>query len=117
MDDVSRKGDTIWNLQAHHFDVRDELFNPAALVAFLRVVVVRAALPLALVAIMSPNPARMVQEGARLRAWLPAYLEQRWALLDAHCAVLLPPLRALVHGCMELTTSEELWATGLGVDL
>jgi hypothetical protein len=59
----------------------------------------------------------MVQEGARLRARLPAYLVRRQALLDAHCPVLLPPLLALVHGYMELTTTEELWATGLGTVL
>jgi hypothetical protein len=26
----------------------------------------------------------------------------------------MSPFRALVHGYMELTTTEELWATGLG---
>jgi hypothetical protein len=33
--------------------------------------------------------------------------------LDAHCP-LIPPLRALVHGYEEPTTTDELWATGLG---
>jgi hypothetical protein len=67
-----------------------------------------------LLALMSPEPARVVQEGARLRARLPAYLARRRALLDAHCSALLPPLRALVHSYMDLTTTEELWATGPG---
>jgi hypothetical protein len=40
---------------------------------------------------------------------------RRRALLDAYCPLLLPPLRALVHTYMELTTTEELWGTGLGM--
>jgi hypothetical protein len=48
------------------------------------------------------------------RARLLAHLVRRRALLDAHCPVLPPLIRALVHGYMELTTTEELWATGLG---
>ena len=59
--------------------------------------------------------AQMVREGVRLRARLPAYVAERRALLDAHCP-LLPPLRALVHGYEEPTSTEELWATGLGAD-
>jgi hypothetical protein len=43
----------------------------------------------------APPLQRIVQDGARLRARLPAYLAQRRALLDAHCS-LLPPLQALV---------------------
>jgi hypothetical protein len=69
----------------------------------------------ALVALLSPEPARVVHEGTRLRARLPAFLVRWRALLDAHCPMLLPPLRALVHGYMELTTTEELWATGLAL--
>jgi hypothetical protein len=79
----------------------------------LRVLVLRGSPPHALVALLLPEPARVVQEGARLQARLPAYLVGRRALLDAHCPALLPPLRALVHGYMELTTTQELWATGL----
>jgi hypothetical protein len=55
---------------------------------------------------------RLVKEGARLRARLPVYLAQRRALLDAHCP-LLAPLRAIVTGYQEFTSTEELWATGL----
>jgi hypothetical protein len=50
---------------------------------------------------------RLVQEGARLRARLPAYLAQRRTLLDAHFP-LLAPLRAIVTGYQEPI------ATGLG---
>jgi hypothetical protein len=114
MDDISIKGDTIWDLQAHHFDERRAIQPCGA----CRLPPGRgSAPPLALVARLAPDSARVVQEGARLRARLPVYLEQRRALLDAHCAVLLPPLRALVHSYMELITNEELWATGLGTDL
>jgi hypothetical protein len=63
---------------------------------------------------VSPKLARVVQEGTELWARLPVYLVRRRTILDAHCPALLPPLRALVHGYMELTTTDELWATGLG---
>jgi hypothetical protein len=56
---------------------------------------------------------RLVEEGRRLRARIPAYLVQRRALLDEHCP-LIAPLRAVVSGNEEPTTTEELWATGLG---
>ena len=56
----------------------------------------------------------LVQAAARLRARLPAYLAQRRAVLDAHCP-LLAPLRAIVTRYEEPTTTEELWATGLGI--
>jgi hypothetical protein len=120
LDDVNYDGNTIWGLLVLHFKAaaengfeEDEEYL-AALTGLLRVLVLRIALSPALEALLSPEPARVVQEGARLRAQLPAYLVRRRALLDAHCPVLLPPLRALVHGYMELTTTEELWATGLG---
>jgi hypothetical protein len=62
-----------------------------------------------------PEHAQMVEEGARLRAALPAYLARRRALLDDHCP-LIPPLLALVRGYdPEPNTTEELWATGLGL--
>jgi hypothetical protein len=63
---------------------------------------------------LRPEHARMVEEGARLRAALPAYLVRRWALLEDHCP-LIPPLLALVRGYYSDPTTEELWATGLGV--
>jgi hypothetical protein len=75
--------------------------------------VLRDAPPPALVALLSPEPARVVQDGARLRARLLAYLVQRRALLDEHC-LLIAPLCAVVSGYEEPTTTEEPWATGLG---
>jgi hypothetical protein len=55
----------------------------------------------------------LLQEGTRLRMQLPAYLAQRRALLDEHCP-LIAPLQAIVSSYEEPTTTEELWATGLG---
>jgi hypothetical protein len=108
--------DLILNLRLHLDEIGedDPEENLAELTAFLRALVLRGAPPPAVVASLSSEQVRVVQEGARLRARLPAYLVQRWALLDENCSMLLPPLRALVHGYMELTTTEELWATGLG---
>jgi hypothetical protein len=96
-------------------DDDDELeYDITPLPDLLRVLVLRGAPPPALVALLSPEPACVVQEGARLQTRFPAYLVQRRALLDAQCPVLLPPLRALAHGYIELATIEELWATLLG---
>jgi hypothetical protein len=80
----------------------------------LRAMVVRGAPPAEFMArLRRPEHARVVEEGARLRAALPAYLVRRRAILDAHCP-LIAPLLALVRGYdPEPTTTEELWATGL----
>jgi hypothetical protein len=116
---ATNDGRTFWDLmfiQVEEYSEYEE--KTAALIALLRVLVLRGALPPALVALLLLEPtsatARVLQEGARLRARLPAYLKRRRALLDAHCPVLLTPLRVLVHGYMELTSTEEIWATGLG---
>jgi hypothetical protein len=69
--------------------------------------------PFALIALLSPENMRLMQEGAWLRAQIPAYLVRQRAVLDAQCPMLLPPLCNIVHIYMELTT-EEVWATGLG---
>jgi hypothetical protein len=95
----------------------EEEADPAALLGLLRVLVLRDAPPPALVALLSPEPARVVQEGARLLARLPAYLAHRRAYMDLSCPriSLLPGvLQALIHGFEGHATTEELWATGLG---
>jgi hypothetical protein len=51
-----------------------------------------------------------------LRVRLPAYLVQRRVLLDEHCP-LLTPLRGLVYGYEEPTTVEDIWASGIDVDV
>jgi hypothetical protein len=85
----------------------------AEITAMLRVIVLHGGPPASLIIDLAPPLQRIVQDGARLRARLPAYLTQRRTLLDAHCP-LLPPLQALVHGYEKPTTTDELWATGLG---
>jgi hypothetical protein len=87
-----------------------------AVTAMLRVMLLHGGPPESLTKDLAPPFQQIVQDGARLRARLPAYLAQRRALLDAHCP-LLPPLRDLVHGYEEPTTTDELWATGLGARL
>jgi hypothetical protein len=55
----------------------------------------------------------VVEEGAQLRAGLPAFLARRRALIAEHTS-LIAPLRALISSYEEPTTTAELWATGLG---
>jgi ankyrin repeat protein len=85
----------------------------ASVTALLRVMVLQGSPSVELVDQLSSEHALVVEQGARLRAGLPAYLAQRRALLDAHCP-LIAPLRALVHDYQVPTTTEELWATGPG---
>jgi hypothetical protein len=88
----------------------------AAIDSMLRVMVLHGGPPKSLTQDLAPPLQQIVQDGARLRARLPAYLTKRRALLDAHCP-LLPPLQDLVRGYEELTTTDEFWATGLGAPL
>jgi hypothetical protein len=118
---VDSDGKTVWDhlairikrVIAADFDEADP-----CLTALMRLLVLHKDPPpalvelLSLIALLSPENTRVEQEGARLQAQLPAYLVRRRALLDANCP-LLPPLCAIVHDYMELTT-EEAWATGLG---
>jgi hypothetical protein len=90
--------------------------DTSALTAMLRVMMLHGGPPRSLTTDLAPPLQQIVQDGARLRARLPAYRTQRRALLDAHCP-LLPPLQDLVHGYEEPTTTDELWATGLGSPL
>jgi hypothetical protein len=77
--------------------------------ALLQCLSLCSAPPDELVAKLSPKLQQIVKEGARMRAWLPAYLAQRRALLIAHCP-LIAPLTALVNGYDEPTTTAEIWA-------
>jgi hypothetical protein len=114
--DTSLHGRTVW-----HMFIRSRLAGVPNLgdtvtdrpTTLLRVMVLRSAPPTDLVAQMAPQHSRVVAEGAQLRAGLPAYLARRRALLAEHTS-LIAPLRALVSGYEEPTTTEELWATGLG---
>jgi hypothetical protein len=63
----------------------------------LRLMVLRGAPPPALVALLLPKHARLVQEGARMRARLPAYLAHRRAYLDLRC----PRISLLPAWCAE----------------
>jgi hypothetical protein len=87
--------------------------DTVALTAMLRVMTLHGGPPESLATDLAPPFQRIVQDGARLCARLPAYLTQRRALLDTHCP-LLPPLQDLVHGYEVPTTTDELWATGVG---
>jgi hypothetical protein len=110
--EVNGLGQTDWGLLRRRGNIADNAVADAT--ALLRVMVLRDAPPDDLVVQMRPEHVRVVEEGARLRAALPAYLARRRALLDAHCS-LIAPLRALVRdNNPEPTTTDELWATGLG---
>jgi hypothetical protein len=123
MDDVSNYGDNVWKMLIEHFEEIDDYgideADLAVLIGLLRVMVLRGAPPPVLVALLARAGARtrVVQEGARLRARLPAYLAHRRAYLDSRCPriSLLPGvLRALICTFEGPATTKELWATGLG---
>jgi hypothetical protein len=108
--DVDSLGQDVWHV------LRSAIRNAdaAEVTALLRVMVLKGAPPTEVVAQMQPQHVWLVRGGAQLLLALPAYLVQRRALLDAHCP-LIAPLLALVHSYdPEPTTTEEIWATGLG---
>jgi hypothetical protein len=53
---------------------------------------------------------KVVGEGGRLRAKLPDYFAERWALLSPHTP-LIAPLLDIVADYLMITTAKELWAT------
>jgi hypothetical protein len=122
--DTDNHGKPIWELLAEYLAEagRDSNYNEdddepyvsdaTAVTSFPQTMVLRGTTPAELTTRLSPEHAQVVRDGARLKARLPAYLARRWALLDVNC-LLIPPLRALVHGYEEPTT-DDLWATGLG---
>jgi hypothetical protein len=63
---------------------------------------------------MSIQHSLVVEEGARLRVGLPAYLTRRRTVF-VESTLLIAPIGALVSGYEEFTTMGELWATGLDV--
>ena len=101
---------TTWDMFGIKFN---DLDDNAAVIAILRVMLLRGDPTASFSSRFSPETARLIQEGTQLRTRLPAYLVQRRALLDEHCP-LIAPLRALVSGYEVPTTTEELWDTGLG---
>jgi hypothetical protein len=103
------QGDTIWDLLISKWHLVYAYNNAAAVTDLLRVMVLRSVPPVELAALLRPEHARVAEEGAQLRAALPAYHAQRRAQFDSRCP-LIPPLQAIVLGYAEPTT-EELWAT------
>jgi hypothetical protein len=114
---------TVW------YSLREPLWegarDPVAMTSLLRAMVLRDVPPADFGAAItlgherdhlpaiSIEDAQVLRDGARLRARLPVYLARRRALLETH-SPLLPPLRAIVSEYEEPTTTEEIWATGLG---
>jgi hypothetical protein len=118
---INNAGDSVWdmlteaieNLLAQYGESISPLQNATSIV-ILRAMVLRDDPPLGfLEELQVVGSKRVVEEGLQLRTRLPAYLTLRRALLEAHCP-LIKPLLALISGYEEPTTTEELWATGLG---
>jgi hypothetical protein len=119
IDELTTDRKTVWDLLKDHLiaSAQDWIYyaahDDATITALLRVRVLRGAPPPELTAELSSERALVVQQGARLRDRLPAYLLQRRTRLG-ECCPLIAPLQALVHRYEGPMTTEELWATGLG---
>jgi hypothetical protein len=91
--------------------------SPGEFTALLRVMVLRGAPPSSHVmreglALLSPENARVLKEGALLRTRLPVYMARR---LTLWLSVLLPPLWDLVNEHMGPTVTKEVWDTWLSM--
>jgi hypothetical protein len=60
---------------------------------------------------MAVEIASVLQEGARLRERLPAYLAKRYAFLNECCSLIVEDM---VSACLMPTSTEQLRATRLG---
>jgi ankyrin repeat protein len=109
IDDVDRSGNTVWDVMTERLNIVADEADPLALTTLLRCCA--KTLPSTLVALLSPEDAEVIEVGTRL----PAYLIQRRTILKSICP-LLPSLCKIVHGYIELTTAEEIWAALLGYD-
>jgi hypothetical protein len=117
VNDRDINGNGIWDVYIDYLIrvARGEIVesDPSALTALLRTMVVRSGpcsfLPMDSV-VMSTERKSIIEKGERLRAALPAHLAHRRALMCEHTS-LIAPLQIIVDGYMELTTTEELWAT------
>jgi hypothetical protein len=126
--DMDEEGNSVWSdsgsdedlpcrlIAAYEINDNDKEIptsDAAEMTALLRVMVLHGGPPKMLMIELPLPLLEIVKKGERLRTRLPAYLAQRRALLDMNCP-LLSPLCDLVHGYEEPTTTDELWATGLG---
>jgi hypothetical protein len=120
--DTFDNGTTIWDLLGNHlienvWDPDYDEYDATAITSLLGVVMLCGASPAELTARLSPEHVQVVEEGARLKAALPAYLTRWRALLDVHCPLISPlpeELQALIFRFEGPATTDELWATGLG---
>jgi hypothetical protein len=117
IEEATTVGRTFWDHLQDHLKLG--LGELKSLSQFLRVALARGVPPPELYFLAKVDVgiviARLLRGGLRLRALLPSFLRQRQALLAEHTP-LIGPLRALISDYVEPTTTEELWATGLGAD-
>jgi hypothetical protein len=118
IDDVDDEGDTVWDELIHRVQSipkrdNDNNHDPAALAGLLRYLVLRAALPPAVVAILPPEDIRVVQQGASLRRNRFDYLEQQRASIVAHCP--LPGVFLPFVADYAAPTTEDMWTDGLRI--
>jgi hypothetical protein len=113
----SKFGLSVWDLLYHSAELPPfDSASATVLSSLLRVMVLHEDPPAPFYVELAAEHVRVVEEGARLRARLPAYLTRRRALQNEQCP-LIPPLRALIRDYdPEPTTTEEIWATGLGAE-
>jgi ankyrin repeat protein len=101
IDEGTSHGITVWSFLYLHGAADAEQSS------LLKVMVLLTDAPPDSMAQLSPQHAELATRGRQLRALLPSYLEQQWALLTAHCplpAVLFPLVAAYAA-----PTPEDMW--------
>jgi hypothetical protein len=126
MADVNNDGQTVWDFMT------EEGCDDTSVAALLRVMVILGAPSAEFIAgwaEVSEEYARVLEDGARLRAWLPAYIARRRVFLCALPAylgdpqaqlggqvLLLPTVLWALISSFDALTTEKTWTMGLGAD-
>jgi ankyrin repeat protein len=105
--EADHKGRTLWDV----LNVKDA--DQAELTSLLETMVLLGEASSDFIAKFSPQHAELFTRGRELRAKLPAYCEQQWALIIEHSP--LPTVLQPIVAAYAAPRAEDVWASGLRV--
>jgi hypothetical protein len=109
MMETTYTGNNVWTLL-----VTEGTERVVALASLLKTMVMLDDAPPEFVANLSPVHAELSTRGRHLRAQLPSYLEQQWAMVIEHCPI--PTVLQSIVSAYVKTTPADMWTDGLRVE-